>query len=62
MGHNNPKVELWMADMSGGSIQRKQILPPYSLSNEEAHFSWVTWANADRFAVTWLNRVQVRPL
>jgi hypothetical protein len=21
-------VELWMADMSGGSIEKKQILPP----------------------------------
>ena len=59
VGHTNPRVELWLADLSGGSIEKKQILAPFSLSNEEAHFSWVVWPNQDQFAVTWMNRVQV---
>ena len=49
VGHTNPRVELWLADLSGGSIEKKQILAPFSLSNEEAHFSWVVWPNQDQF-------------
>jgi hypothetical protein len=48
--------------MSSNGIEKKRILPPSSLSNDEAHFSWVTWPNNDQFAVTWMNRVQVRPM
>jgi hypothetical protein len=60
VGRNNPKIELWLADMSSGNIAKKQILPPFSLANDEAHFSWVTWPTNDQFAITWMNRVQVR--
>jgi len=55
----NPKVELYLADLSNNGIKKKLILPPASLDYEEVHFSWVTWANEDKFAISWMNRVQV---
>lgn len=56
----NPTIQLWLANLTDESIEKKQILPPSSLANQgETHFSWVTWANqGQHFAVTWMNRVQ----
>ena len=64
----NPKVDLWLVDLAslnannnGIVTEHTKIHPPVSLTSngEEAHFSVVVWADADHFAVTWMNRVQV---
>ena len=64
----NPKLDLWLVDLVDLDSQNEimvtdhtKIHPPISLTSngEEVHFSWVVWADANHFAVTWMNRVQV---
>ena len=57
VNQSNPRVQLWISHLDS-SEGKKQIFPPMSLSHEEAHFSGVVWADADNFAVQWMNRVQ----
>lgn len=47
-----------MANMENGEIMTRKIPPPESMNGEEVHFSWVTFASENRFAVQWMNRVQ----
>jgi hypothetical protein len=57
----NPDVELWFADFSDGTIRKRQVAPPNSLSSSgEVHFSAVTWADENNFAVQWFNRFQTK--
>ena len=64
----NPQVDLWLVDLASIDSENTKMVtehtkihPPISLSlNGEAHISWVEWADPDHFAVTWMNRVQVR--
>ena len=58
VGTVNPKVQMWLVDLksqnkSGQIKQPQKIQPPVSLtsSGEEVHFSWVTWSDANHFAV-----------
>ena len=64
----NPKVDLWLVDLTQPLMdennrikEHTKIYPPISLTSdgEEVHFSWVTWADSDYFAVTWMNRIHV---
>lgn len=56
----NPVNQLWVADLANGTISKRQIPPPLSMANEETHFFGVHFADASRFAVKWMNRVQDR--
>ena len=59
VGNTNPKISLYLTDLTGGAMEKKRILPPQSLLDEEVHFAQVTWADqGEKFAVTWFNRVQ----
>jgi hypothetical protein len=69
VGTSNPKVDIWIVDLSNVDSQdtgmvtdHTKIHPPISLTSngEEVHFSGIVWADPDHFAVTWMNRVQVR--
>jgi len=56
-GTKNPKVELWIVDLSDGWVGKKfHLKPPKTL--EEPLLTSVVWASNKTIVVNWMNRVQ----
>lgn len=58
-GQENPRVTLWVVDLSDlRSIRPRDLKPPNVVKDQDHYFTAVTWVDSGTVSVVWMNRAQ----